>query len=147
MYPKCILLLVLIIVGLKSKSQTLLNHNLSEINKVIVLHQGKLVNKSLKKANFSYSIPPEGNDCIFRTTCYFTSNHKCFKYINEYWGDQLPNQEINKFKMYYPSLKKINDQQLWVDHKKGFQITLINDKKLSTAYSLKIEIINGKSEL
>ncbi|MBS7565869.1 hypothetical protein KHS38_15785 [Mucilaginibacter sp. Bleaf8] len=135
------------IVGLKSKSQTLLNCNLSEINKAIVLHQGGLVNKSLIKAKFSYATPPEGNDCIFRTTCYFTSKHKCFKYINEYWGDELPNQEINKLKAYYPTLKKINNKPLWIDHKKGFQITLVNDKRTGAAYSLKIETITGKGRL
>jgi hypothetical protein len=144
MYPKCILILGLMIVGLKSKSQTLLNRNLFEINKVIVLYQGGLVNKSLKIAKFSYSIPPEGNDCIFRTTCYFNANHKCFKYINEYWGDELPKQEINKLKTYYPTLKKIDDKPLWVDYKNGFAITLIKDKNSGASYSLKIEIINGK---
>lgn len=142
---KYFLFVVLMLIGLNSKSQTLLNLNLREINKFIVLSGGGLVHKSNKEAKFSYVIPPEGNDCIFNTTCYFTSRNICFKYVNTYWGYQLPNQEIDRLKKYFPNLKKVDNKPQWRDYIKGFEITLIHDKNVHGAYSLKIETINGKS--
>ena len=128
---------------LKSQSQTLLHRNLSDIKKIIVSHQGGLKYKSPKKAEFTYSLPPEGNDCIFRTTCYLTSGGRCVKYVNEYWGGELPKQEIINLSKLYPTLKKVRGKPLWVDYKNRFQITLMKEKKVGALFLLIIKVIDS----
>lgn len=134
------LFIILTFAGLTSKSQTLLNLNLSQVSKI--LSNASLSYKSIKEAKFRYEVPPEGNDCIFFTTCYFDSDKKCFKYVNDYWGNTLAYQEINRLKKCYPNLKQVAKSQ-WLENKKQFRITLINDKKTRASYSLKIEKINN----
>jgi hypothetical protein len=140
-----ILFITLIVIGFKSKSQTLLNRDLSEINKVILLQKGRLVHKSEKSAKFGYIIPPDGNVCIFNTTFYFTSKHKCFKYVNKYWGDEFPIKEINRLKKCYPDLKTIVNNSRWIDYNQKFKLTLVNDKHTHAIYSLIIENIDLKN--
>jgi len=138
-------------VCLKSKCQTLLNLDLPQIIKTIKLNDGgRLMHKTTKEAKFGYDIPPEGNICIFFTTCYFTSEHKCFKYINIYWGDELANKEVDRLREYYPDLKKIDGNSQWKDNKHGFEVTLTNVKhnndQRSYVYSLEIHNMNNRSK-
>jgi hypothetical protein len=88
---------------------------------------------------FGYVTPPEGNPCIFRTTFYLTSKNKCFKYVSEYWTDELPIKKINELSNYYPDLKNIDSKMKWVDDVNRTEINLIQDKKVPAAYSLEIK--------
>ncbi|MEB0299999.1 MULTISPECIES: hypothetical protein [unclassified Mucilaginibacter] len=140
-----ILFITLIFIGFRSKSQTLLNRDLSEINKVILSQKGGLLHKSKKSAKFGYVTPPEGNTCIFNTTCYFNPKHKCFKYINKYWGNDLPTKEINGLKNSYPGLKAIVNDSTWIDYNQKIRVTLVNDKHIHAVYYLIIETFDLKT--
>jgi len=150
MLSKCFLFLILILLGVKSQSQTLLNSDLSEIKKEIGLQKGGLkkivlkkdsANISLKEVTFSYQTPPEGNTCIFDTKFYLTSNNKCFRYIDRYWGDELPYQKINELKKYYPTLKQVDNKSQWVDYQNKFEVILTQDKHTSAVFYLEIKDI------
>lgn len=150
MLSKYSLFLILFAVSVKSESQTLLNKDLSVIKKEIGLQKGVLIktalmrdgaNISFKEVTFRYQTPPEGNTCIFDTKIYLTSNNKCFKYIDRYWGDELPNQKISELKKYYPGLKQIGNKSQWVDYKNKFEVSLTQDKHTSAVFYLEIKII------
>ena len=142
------LFIILCVAYFKVKAQTLLNADLVQIKKEVYSQKGgaekAVVRKKgetgsyYQKVTFFYPTPMEGNPCIFRTTFYLTSKNKCLKYVNEYWGDELPIQKINELTKFYPDLKKINNLK-WIDNKNRTEINLIQDKQISAAYSLEIK--------
>lgn len=128
----------LILVGLESKSQTLLNLRLTAVSEILI--NAKLLSKTTQNAKFKYPVPPQGNDCIFSTKCFFNAEHKCFKYVNEYWGNKLAIEEINRLKKYYPNLKSTNKYH-WNDNKQKFEITLTKSNTKGILWLLTIQKI------
>ncbi|MGZ3756852.1 MAG: hypothetical protein ACXVAY_14045 [Mucilaginibacter sp.] len=150
-----LLVLLLTITWLSVKSQTLLNADFSKIKKEVKLKGGGL-NKSFiekniemtgnyKKIVFSYPLPPEGNSCLMKTSFCLTLKNKCFKYYEDYWGEELANKKIKELQIYYPDLKRVKVGFRWVDINKKFEVDLIPKKtsknKFASIYILEIKQI------
>jgi hypothetical protein len=159
MLPKCFLFLFLLLVTeLKVKSQTLLNADLSRIKEEVEIQDGGLqksfieenieMKGAYKKFVFRYSLPPEGNDCLMKTTFCLTLKNKCFKYYEEYWGEKRADQKIEVLKIYYPRLQQVKKELKWIDNDNGFEISLIPKKldnnSFPSVYVLEIKNIDVK---
>ncbi|HWZ02913.1 MAG TPA: hypothetical protein VNX40_04830 [Mucilaginibacter sp.] len=98
-----------------------------------------------KKMVVRYPIPPEGNDCLIKTTFCLTLKNRCFKYVEEYWGKELADQKIDEFKRYYHGLKQVKNEQKWIDNDNRFEIDLIPERignnKFASAYHLEVKKI------
>jgi hypothetical protein len=145
-----LLLFILIINGLRLKSQTLLNADSFKIKKEVELQGGRLtksfteksieMNERYKKVVFQYPMPPEGNSCLMKTTFCLTLKNKCFKYYEEYWGEDIAVQKIDELKKYYSGLRRVKNELKWIDNEKVFEVNLIpkivGNKKFASVYIL-----------
>ncbi|WDF77790.1 hypothetical protein ACFGVS_18820 [Mucilaginibacter sp. AW1-7] len=156
MSSKCILpLFVLIISCLSVKSQVILNADYAKIKHEVGLKGGRLrrsfieknieTNGRYKKVIFSYPLPPEGNSCLMKTIYCLTLKNKCFKYYEDYWGNDLAEKRIADLKIYYPNLKQVKNESRWIDVDNKFEVDLIPKKiggnNFASAYLLKIKQI------
>lgn len=143
-------LFFLIAIGLRVKSQTLLNADFSKISKEVELQGGGLkkivieknieMNGDYKKVIFQYPLPSEGNSCLMKTTFCLKLKNKCFKYYEYYWGEELADQKVDELKKYYSRLKQVKDELKWIDDDKGFEVNLIpqriGNNKFASVYIL-----------
>jgi hypothetical protein len=155
MTSKWLLFLILIFTGFRAKSQNLLDTDSSKIMKEVALQGGTLtkcfveqnieMNGRYKKMLVQYPIPPEGNKCLMKTTFCMTLKNRCFKYAEDYWGEQLADQKIDKLKKYYRGLKRVKNELKWVDNDNRFEIDLIPERignnKFASAYLLVVKKI------
>jgi len=149
---KSILLLLLTFIVLNAKAQILLNADSSQIKKTISVRGGGLkksfIEKNIemkglyKKMVFRFPTPMEGNSCLMDMTFCLTLKNECFKYYEDYWGEDIANQRIDDLKKSY-ELKQVKGYLKWVDDKKGFEISMIPERignnKFASAYILEIK--------
>lgn len=159
---RCLLFLFLMFVGLGLKAQViLLNADSSQIQKEVRLHGVILKKYSIEKGlktKDQYKrmffrpliIPPEGNACLISMTFYLTLKNKCFKYDEDYWGEELADQRIDELKKSF-GLKQINGSLRWINDYKNIEIDLIPEKmgnnNFASAYLLEFKSLNSKIEL
>jgi hypothetical protein len=155
MSSKWLRFLVLIFAGFRAKSQNLLDADSSKIMKEVALQGGGLTkcfaeknietNGRYKKMVVRYPIPPEGNICLMKSTFCMTLKNRCFKYYEDYWGEELANQKLDKLKRYYHGLKRVKNKLKWIDYDNRFEIDLIPERmgnnKFASAYLLEVKKI------
>jgi hypothetical protein len=141
---------LLIVTGLRVKSQTLLNANFSKIRKEVESQGGGLtkgfieknieMNGRYKKVVVQYPLSPEGNSCLMKTTFCLTLKNKCFKYYEDYWGEDIATQKIDEIKKYYSGLKRVKNELKWIDNERAFEVNLIpkriGNNKFASVYIL-----------
>jgi hypothetical protein len=146
------------LIGLNLKAQRILLDASSSQIENSVRSQGVLLTKNFIEADIKTKshyrkmifrpavIPPEGNSSLISITFYLTLKNKCFKYDEDYWGDELAYKRINELKTLY-KLKEGKNTLQWISGDSKIEIDLIPEKignnKFASTYLLEFkEIVN-----